>query len=85
MGRKYAHLKEKEKEIVGMRDKGKTHREIAEYYGLEKTQIKDFFKRYNRNQRKLEEGIMPVKRGRPRKENNMTEENKVAYYKRELA
>lgn len=85
MARKYTHLIKKETEILAMRNKGKTHREIAEHYGLEKSQIKEFVKRHNRKQRKIEAGIVPLKRGRPRKDFKMTEEDKVLYYKRKLA
>ena len=50
-----------------MREAGKTRREIAEYYGLEKGQIKNWVNRYNRTQAKLAAGITPRRRGRPRK------------------
>ena len=84
MPRKYTHIKVFENEIVSMKKQGKTHREIAEHLNLEKMQIKEFCKRYNRAQRKLEFGILPLKKGRPRKDFELTDENKVEYYKRQL-
>ena len=65
--RKYTHVKEYEREILQMREEGKTRREIAEHLGLEKQQIKDWIKRYNRKQEKIAAGIPPKPKGRPRK------------------
>lgn len=66
--RKYTHLQMLEGEILRMREAGRTQREIAEHYGLEKGQIKDFLKRYKRRQAKLQAGEVPKPKGRPRKE-----------------
>lgn len=66
--RKYTHIQGWEAEIVAMQKAGKTHREIAEHFGLEKAQIKEFLKRYRRKQAKLRAGIMPQPKGRPRKD-----------------
>lgn len=84
MTRKYTHIKMFENEIINMKKQGKTHREIAEHFNLEKEQIKEFYKRYKRSQRKAQLGILPLKKGRPRKDFELTEENKVEYYKRQL-
>ena len=65
--RKYTKVKEIEPEIMVMREAGKTLREIAEHFGLEKKQLKDLVTRYNRRQKKLAAGIMPRPKGRPRK------------------
>ena len=47
---------------------GKTQREVAEYYGFRDKQIvKELLKRERRKERKLEAGILPRPKGRPRK------------------
>ena len=65
--RRYTKIKDIEPEIMAMREAGKTLREIAEHFRLEKKQLKDLVTRYNRRQKKLEAGIMPKPKGRPRK------------------
>lgn len=60
-------MKAIEPEIVAMREAGKTRREIAEHFGLEKDQIKSWVSRYNREQAKLVVGMTPRPKGRPRK------------------
>ena len=48
---------------------GKTQREIAEYFGLrDKQAVKELLKRERRKERKLEAGILPRPKGRPRKD-----------------
>ena len=52
-----------------MREAGKTRREIAEHFGLEKRQIAWWVSRYNKAQAKLAAaGISPRPKGRPRKD-----------------
>ena len=68
MAREYRHIKTYEKEIIELRKEGLTQREIAEKLGFSKEQIKEFFHRYNRNQRKLAAGIKIKPKGRPRKD-----------------
>ena len=51
--------------IQEMRKKGMTRREIAETLGLEIKQIENYITRSNKSQRA--EGILPKRRGRPRK------------------
>ena len=70
MPRSYRHIQQYEKEILELRAKGLTHREIAERLGFEQIQIKEFFHRYNRNQRKQASGIPLKRKGRPRKNEN---------------
>ena len=65
--RKYTHISLLEEEIIAMREVGKSRREIAEHLGLEKDQIKQWISRYNRKKKKLEAGIVPRPKGRPRK------------------
>ena len=66
--RKYTHIKTIEPEIIAMREAGKTRREIAEHFGLEKRQIVWWVSRYNKAQAKLAAGISPRPQGRPRKD-----------------
>ena len=68
MSRKYTNIEQYEKQILSMKKEGKTQREIAESLGLEKKQIKEWFKRYRRKQAKTEAGISPRPKGRPRKD-----------------
>ena len=65
--RKYTHVQELEGEILAMRKEGATRQEIADRLGLSKSQIKNWINRHNRNQAKLEAGIVPQPKGRPRK------------------
>lgn len=67
MSRKYTKIKELELQILELRAAGETQREIAESLGLEKSQIKSWINRYNREQARKEAGILPKKKGRPRK------------------
>ena len=48
---------------------GKTQREVAEYYGFQNKQVvKKLLERERRKERKLEAGILPRSKGRPRKD-----------------
>ena len=85
MPRSYRHIKEYEKEIMELKEKGFTKREIAEKFGLSKEQIKEFIKRYNRKQRKISAGIALKKKGRPPKDYFVSEQDKVAELKYILA
>ena len=67
MSRKYTKIKMFEPKIIAMREAGKTRREIAEALGLEKVQIKSWINRHNKEQQRREAGILPKKKGRPRK------------------
>ena len=66
--RSYTHINLIETEIIAMREAGKSRREIAEHFGLDKEQIKWWITRYNRKKKKLEAGIVPQPKGRPRKD-----------------
>ena len=68
MPRSYRHIQQYEKELVKMKEEGKTVREIGEKFGFSYEQMHEFFKRYNRKQRKLEAGIALKRKGRPRKD-----------------
>ena len=68
MSRGYGYIKQFENEILEMKNRGLTQREIADNLGFSKYQIKEFFHRHNRNQRKLAAGIAIKPKGRPRKD-----------------
>ena len=56
-------------EIEVMITAGKTQREIAEHFGFkDKYVVKRLLKRQREKQRKLEAGIIPCPKGRPRKD-----------------
>ena len=57
MPRSYRHIQYYEKEIIELRSKGKTGREICERLGISKKQYENFITRYNKKQQKLEAGI----------------------------
>ena len=65
--RKWTNIKAVETEIIKMRKAGRTRQEIADTLGLEKVQIKNWSSRYNREQARLAAGLLPKRRGRPRK------------------
>ncbi|MBR1389984.1 MAG: imidazolonepropionase [Lachnospiraceae bacterium] len=65
MARGYRHIQEHEKEILELKAQGATHREIAEHFGFTKEQVKGFFKRVHKKERKLAAGIPVRKKGRP--------------------
>lgn len=71
--RKWTDIKSIEPELLAMRAAGKTRREIAEHFGLEKEQIKNWVSRYNREESRQESGLPPKQRGRPRKSALTTE------------
>ena len=70
MPRRYQHISNYENEILEMRKKGVTTREIAERFGLSREQIKGFIKRRNRKIRMIEAGQVIHKKGRPCKSDN---------------
>ena len=78
MPRGYRHIKEYEKEILEMKEQGKSLRSIGEKYGLTYDQVHNFISRHNANQRKLAAGIALKKKGRPPKDYVVSEQDKVA-------
>jgi len=80
--RKYTRIKEIEPMIIAMREAGKTRREIAEYFGIEKEQIKSWVNRYNRKRIKLTEETMPKPKGRPRKDGHPPHQNEKSELER---
>ena len=68
MPREYRHIQQYENEILKLKEKGLTHREIGEQLGFTKVQVKRFFERYRNTQKKLNAGIIIKPKGRPRKD-----------------
>lgn len=65
----YTHVQELLPEIKGMLAEWKTQREVAEYYGFhDKQVVKRLLERERRKERRLEAGILPRPKGRPRKD-----------------
>ena len=79
--RSYTHVKEMESVILSLRASGLTRQEIADELGLQKSQIKDWVRRYNKRQENLRHGIQPKKKGRPRSRPLTTSEE----YEQEIA
>lgn len=66
--RNYTHIQELLPEIEAMLEEGKTQREIASQFGFkDKYVVKHLLTRERRKQRKLDAGILPRPKGRPRK------------------
>lgn len=80
--RKYTKIQILEPEIVIMQEAGKTHREIAEYFGLERSQVKKCLERRRIRQRKQTAGIHPKPKGRPRKDGQPPHQSEAAELKR---
>ena len=85
MAREYRHIQEYEKEILELKGKGFTNREIGEKLGFTQKQIHNFITRYNEKQRKLAAGIVINKKGRPSKDTVVNDEDKVANLRYKLA
>ena len=68
MSREYRYIKQYEKEILELKGKGLTKREIGEKLGFSKEQVKGVLKRNRRNAKKQSYGIAFKKRGRPPKD-----------------
>ena len=67
--RNYTHIQALLPEIKAMLVEGKTQREVAEHYGFrDKQVVKRLLERERRKERKLEAGILPRPKGRPRKD-----------------
>lgn len=67
MSREYRNIKEYEKEIIEMYEKGLTKKEIGVKFGLKYKQIDNCVYRYHTTQKKLASGITIKPKGRPRK------------------
>jgi len=78
MKRTFTHVKKLEYRIIELREAGKTRQEIADELGLNKVQVKNWINRHNRSKAKQAAGIIPQRRGRPRK-NEATSETEHRY------
>ena len=65
MKRKWTNIERFTPLILRMRSEGCTRQQIADALGLEKVQIKNWIRRYNRRQKELPKA--PGHKGRPRK------------------
>lgn len=66
--RNYTHVQVLLPEIKAMLAEGKTQREVAEYFGFrDKYVVKTLLNRERAKERKLEAGIVPRPKGRPKK------------------
>ena len=67
--RNYTHVQVLLPEIKAMLAEGKTQQEVADHYGFKNKQVvKRMLERERRKERKLEAGILPQPKGRPRKD-----------------
>ena len=67
--RKYTNMQVMLPEIKEMLAAGKSHREIEAYFGLEGDRpIHNLLKRERRKEKRKEAGIVPRRKGRPRKD-----------------
>ena len=85
MSREYRHIKQFEKEILELHEKGLTHRDIGERLGFTREQVKEYFYRKYKQNRKISAGIALKKKGRPAKDSIVTEEDKLAAFRHKLA
>ena len=69
MARSYRHIQQYEREILELKEKGLTHKEIAQRLGFSKEQVKGFIKRQHKKERKIAAGISLKKKSRPPKDN----------------
>ena len=80
--RQYTKIQVLATEIVTMHEAGKTHREIAKHFGLERSQVKKCMERRRARQRKQAAGIQPRPKGRPRKDGQPPHQSEAAEIKR---
>ncbi len=73
--KKWTNIKILGPEINAMREAGKTRQEIADYFGLDKVQIKNWINRYNKEVKRTASGITPRPKGRPRKDGHLPHQN----------
>ena len=85
MPREYRHIEQYEKEILKLKEKGLTKRDIGEKLGFSKEQIHNFISRHNEKQRKIAAGITIKKKGRPEKDSVVSEKDKLAELRYKLA
>lgn len=77
MPRSYQHISNYEKEILELKSKGLTLREIGARFGFTEKQVHNFITRYNEKQRKLKAVVALKAKGRPPKDCEITEDMKI--------
>ena len=65
--RKWTNMQVLEPQILAMREAGMSRRMIADELGLDLRQIENWINRRNRAKAKLSLGVIPKRKGRPRK------------------
>ena len=85
MPRSYRNISMYEKEILELKENGKTLREIGEILGFSYEQLHNFISRHNEKQRRLAAGVAIKKKGRPAKDSVVTEEDTLANLRYKLA
>ena len=68
MPREYRFIKQYKKELFELKSQGLTLQQIGDKLGFSREQIKEYFKRERRKERKLVEGTSIKSKGRPRKD-----------------
>ena len=79
--RKWTNMQELSPQILAMREAGMSRKMIADELGLELRQIENWINRRNRAKTKASPGIVPKRKGRPRKRILSTTEE----YEQEIA
>ena len=77
MPRSYQHISNYEKEILELKSKGLTLREIGGRFGFTEKQVRNFITRYNEKHRKLKAVVALKAKGRPPKDCEITEDMKI--------
>ena len=77
MPRSYQHISNYEKEILELKSKGFTRKEIGSKFGFTENQVHNFITRYNKKQRKIKAGIALKAKGRPPRDYEITEDMKI--------
>ena len=80
--KKWTNIKILGAEINTMREAGKSRQEIADYFGLDKVQIKNGVHRYNKEVKRTSFGIAPRPKGRPRKDGQPPRQNEKSELER---
>ena len=80
--KKWTNIKILGAEINAMREAGKSRQEIADYFGLDKVQIKNGVHRYNKEVKRTASGIAPRPKGRPRKDGQPPRQNEKSELER---
>lgn len=81
MPRNYRHINEYEHEILELKAKDLTLREIGEKLGFTYEQVHNFVSRYNIKQRKIGAGIALKAKGRPPKNRIVSDDDKISKLK----